>query len=252
MWGTGRDAEQQLAAALTVMAEDPAVGAVAFAVDLVPEFDGDESYQHAVLAAAATSSKPLVVLAGLPASVDPVAAARLRAAGVPVLKGTRTGLLALRHLLDHARAVRPGPGRDAPAPPPARAGQQAAVVRRLIPGGGNTGLPRSRPGTSARRCCRTCSATTGYLPPGAVRQKIFEEAVRAAAGLGYPVVLKTDEPRVTHKSDVGGVLTGLAGPAAVAAGYRDLAARLGPRVLVCQTAASRDRDHPAGIARMRL
>ena len=51
--------------------------------------------------AAARTPKPVAVLAGLPAAVDPAAAARLRAAGVPVLEGTRSGLLALRHLLDH-------------------------------------------------------------------------------------------------------------------------------------------------------
>ena len=33
------------------------------------------------------------------------------------------------------------------------------------------------------------------------------------------------------------MLLGLAGPGALAAGYRELAARLGPRVLVCETAA---------------
>lgn len=32
-----------------------------------------------------------------------------------------------------------------------------------------------------------------------------DEAVRIAAGLGYPVVLKLDSPDITHKSDVGGV-----------------------------------------------
>lgn len=41
---------------------------------------------------------------------------------------------------------------------------------------------------------------------------------------------------MAHKSDVGGVLLGLPSAAAVAAGYQDLAARLGPRVLVCETA----------------
>jgi succinyl-CoA synthetase beta subunit len=66
----------------------------------------------------------------------------------------------------------------------------------------------------------------------------LEAALAVAAGIGYPVVLKTDEPGVTHKSDVGGVLVGLAGPAAVTAGYRDLAARLGPRVLVCEAVAA--------------
>jgi succinyl-CoA synthetase beta subunit len=61
-------------------------------------------------------------------------------------------------------------------------------------------------------------------------------ALAAAASIGYPVVLKTDEPSIAHKSDVGGVLLGIADPAALAAGYADLAARLGPRVLVSQTA----------------
>ena len=109
MWGTGRDTEPLFAECLSALAADPAVAAVALAVDLVPEFDGDESYPRAVLAAAAGTAKPVAVLAGLPAAVDQVAAARLRAAGVPVLEGTRTGLLALRHLLDHA---------DPPASPP--------------------------------------------------------------------------------------------------------------------------------------
>src|SRR5260370_21261512 len=84
------------------LAADPQVAAVALAVDLVRELDGDEAYPRAVLAAAARTAKPLAVLAGLPAAVDPVAAARLRAPGVPVLEGTRRGLLALRHLLAHA------------------------------------------------------------------------------------------------------------------------------------------------------
>ena len=49
-------------------------------------------------------------------------------------------------------------------------------------------------------------------------------------------MIKTDEPHIAHKSDVGGVRLGLAGPEAAGAAYDDLAARLGPRVLVCQTA----------------
>jgi acyl-CoA synthetase (NDP forming) len=39
-------------------------------------------------------------------------------------------------------------------------------------------------------------------------------------------------PGILHKSDVGGVRLGLAEEAVVAAAYRDLATRLGPRVLV--------------------
>jgi succinyl-CoA synthetase beta subunit len=62
------------------------------------------------------------------------------------------------------------------------------------------------------------------------------DAVLAAAGaIGYPVVLKTDEPGIPHKSDAGGVLLGIRGPAELAAAYRDLTARIGPRALVCET-----------------
>ena len=112
IWGTGRGAEQQFTESLIAMSEDPAVAAVALAVNLVPEFDGDESYLLALLSAAARTRRPLAVLAGLPASVNRVAAARLRAAGVPVLESVRTGLLALRHLLDHQNRTL----RSAPAP----------------------------------------------------------------------------------------------------------------------------------------
>jgi acetate---CoA ligase (ADP-forming) len=220
MWGTGRDAQQQLTDSMVAMAQDPAVATVAFAVDLVPEFDGDDSYPLALLAAARQTSKPVVVLAGLPASIDQVTAARLRAAGIPVLEGTRTGLLAVRHLLDHAAPV-PAPV-PPPGPDPARRGRWlGALARGQLTGAEQYGLLRDY-GIPAVRVRPAASA-------GA--------ALAAAEEIGYPVVLKTDEPGVAHKSDAGGVLLGLDGKAALLAAYRDLAARLGPRTLVCQTAA---------------
>ena len=225
VWGTGRDTEPLFAECLSALAADPAVAAVALAVDLVPEFDGDESYPRAVLTAAARTAKPVAVLAGLPAAVDPAAAARLRAAGVPVLEGTRSGLLALRHLLDHAEP-------EGAAPPPAP-------------------HPAQVPGDTARRWRDTLARHPGGLG-GAVLFDLLRDygipavrarqvatrgaALAAAATIGYPVVLKTDEPGIAHKSDVGGVRLGLGDPGAVGAAYDDLAARLGPRVLVCETA----------------
>jgi acyl-CoA synthetase (NDP forming) len=231
VWGSGRDTEPLFAECLAALADDPEVAAVALAVDLVPELDGDDSYPRAVLAAAAGTPKPVAVLAGLPAAVDPAAAARLRAAGVPVLEGTRSGLLALRHLLDHAQPRQPPPTcRPAPSRwsllltrPPAAAAQSrllthppgalsAAVQFDLLR---DYGIPAVRVRAAATRA----------------------QALAAAAQIGYPVVLKTDEPRIAHKSDVGGVRLGLGDPGAAGAAYDDLAARLGPRVLVCQTAA---------------
>ena len=222
VWGTGRDTEPLFAECLSALAADPAVAAVALAVDLVPEFDGDESYPRAVLAAAERTAKPVAVLAGLAAAVDPAAAARLRAAGVPVLEGTRTGLLALRHLLDHAEPKDPPPD-SAPAQALGATARRwrETLLRDPDPSGAvlfdllrDYGIP----------AVRSRQATTRIA------------AVAAAAAIGYPVVLKTDEPGIAHKSDVGGVRLGLGDPGAVGAAYDDLAARLGPRVLLCQTA----------------
>jgi succinyl-CoA synthetase beta subunit len=62
-----------------------------------------------------------------------------------------------------------------------------------------------------------------------------DAAVSAAEAIGYPVVLKTAEPGIAHKTEAGGVALGISGPAGLRAAYAGLAARLGPRVLVCET-----------------
>jgi succinyl-CoA synthetase beta subunit len=59
-----------------------------------------------------------------------------------------------------------------------------------------------------------------------------EEATDAADAIGYPVVLKTAVPGITHKSDVGGVRIGLSDAGAVRGAYEDIAGRLGPDAVV--------------------
>ena len=103
VWGTGADTRDLFGGSLLALAADPAVQAVALAVDLVHELDGDQSYPLAMLDVAERTDKPLAVLSNLGSVIDPDVARQLRAAGVPVLEGTRSGLVALRHLLDHAR-----------------------------------------------------------------------------------------------------------------------------------------------------
>lgn len=52
------------------------------------------------------------------------------------------------------------------------------------------------------------------VPPGALAISV-DEAVRCANEFGYPVAMKISSPDILHKSDVGGVKLGLAGPQAV-------------------------------------
>ncbi len=52
-----------------------------------------------------------------------------------------------------------------------------------------------------------------------------EEAVAAAKAIGFPVVMKIISPDITHKSEMGGVLLGVADPAAVRMGFTTLMSR---------------------------
>jgi len=219
-WGTGADAQNVFAGSLLALAGDEAVAAVAFGVDLVPEFDNDTDTQFAVTEALAGTSKPIAVLSNLHSSIDPVAAAAIRAAGVPVLEGTRNGLLAMKHLLEwrDARAL----GR--PESPVMDLDRQRYWLARLASG----------PITGVEAFDLLTAYGIGPVPAIAVTDRAA--AVEAADELGYPAVLKTDEPGIAHKSDVGGVVLGLETAASVATAFDDLAKRLGKRVLVFPTA----------------
>jgi acyl-CoA synthetase (NDP forming) len=211
VWGTGASTRELFRDCLLALADDGNVDVIALAVDLVKELDGDDSYQLAALDAAQRTTKPLLLISNVASAIDQDAAALLRGNGIPVLEGTRTGMKAVRHLLDHLAGARP----RTPAPPPdpvrtARARQLIATPFGLL-------------------------AHYGIATPATARVTSAAAAVAAADRIGYPVVLKTDNQAITHKSDAGGVLLGLADDNAVRAAYRDLAARLGPAALVCQT-----------------
>ncbi len=55
--------------------------------------------------------------------------------------------------------------------------------------------------------------------------KTADEAERAAAGLGYPVVMKIASPDIAHKSEIGGVLLGVAHAAEAKQGFATLLER---------------------------
>ncbi len=215
VWGTGAGTRELFGDCLRALADDDAVRAVALAVDLVPEPDGDDAYPLAVLDAVEGTDKPVVVLANMHSSLDRAAASHLRARAIPVLEGTRSGLRALRHLLDSGDRAR-GPVTELVADESRRSRWRATIDEGDLSGAqalallGDYGI-----GTAGSRDVASRA-----------------DALDAARSLGFPVVLKTNRPGISHKSDVGGVVLGLTDEAAVGAAYDDLATRFGPLVLV--------------------
>jgi acyl-CoA synthetase (NDP forming) len=263
-WGTGAGTRELFAGSLAALADDPSVDVVALAVDLVQELDGDRSYPEAALEAARGTDKPLAVLSNLGSTVDPALADELRQAGIPVLEGMRTGLLALRHLLDHASTAH-----SASSASPATTADHASPVHSASPASPATTADRSSPvhsasPASASRRDRAAAILASGAASGAPIFRLLREygiaaaraeeaasvdaALAAAQSIGYPVVLKTDEPAILHKSDAHGVFLKIPDAAGLMAAYEDLAARLGPHVLICESAPA-GTELALGIAR---
>lgn len=217
VWGTGADVRKVIAGSLLALAEDDAVAAVALCVDLYRELDGDVETELALSEVLAATTKPVALLSNLQSSIDPVTAASVRSAGVPVLEGTRTGLLAFRHLLEW---------RDRPAP------VSAAPRAVTDPSRRDYWLSRLVSGLTSGAEAFELLDAYGIATVPAIAVSDRQAALEAADSLGYPVVLKTDEPSIAHKSDVEGVILGVETRAEVAASFDDLSARLGNRVLV--------------------
>ena len=228
VWGAGRDTATLFSGCIRALAADDEVSAVALAVDLVHEYDGDDSYVVAALDAAAATATPVAVLTGLPAAVDGPSATRLRAGGVPVLEGTRSGLLALQHLVDARHPPRLPPARIAMPEDAARGSRRERWLDRIA----------SRPLAPSEALALL--ADYGIATARSTLASSPDEASRGAGAIGFPVVMKTDDESVSHKSDVGGVVLGVGSPDAARGAYEDLARRFGPRVLVSETA-------PAGV-----
>jgi acetate---CoA ligase (ADP-forming) len=241
-WGTGNDADRIFAACIRALLADPATAALALNLDLTTEPTPDTSYTGLAVDAAAATAKPVAVIANLASAADPAEAATLRAAGVPVLEGTATGLAAFGHLLAYRDFLARREGVDDPAPP--GSGSATLPHRGTRP---RTGRLRGARGRWWRRLGAAGwpldeaegLALLGDWGVPVVAAEVatgLEETLAAAGRVGWPVALKTAEAGVAHKSEVGGVRLGLDGPERLAAAYADLAARLGPRVLVAAMA----------------
>ena len=211
LWGTGADTRTLFSCSLKAIVDDPAVAVTALAVDLVTEFDGDTAYPDAVIAVAATTDSPIAVLASVSSAVDRTAAERLRSSGIAVLENARSGIAALGHL----------------ARWPLAAGTTAALID---PDRQRRWLSRLAAPDWDGHAAFALLADYGIAVTATGVADDLDDVLALADTVGYPVALKTSVAE--HKSDVGGVVLGIADAAALSEAYRSMADRLGPAVSV--------------------
>jgi acetyltransferase len=197
------------APAVRAVLEAPEVaGAVMIDVGL-----DEPAYGEAVAAAQAATGKPVVACTADTPEID----RRLAGAGIPVFPTPERAVRAYRALRAHA-GRRDG---AAPAARPPRA-LPAELGRALAEGQGPLSHPASR-GLLERY-------GVDFAPEGTAASP--DDALSVAGRIGYPVVVKTTRPDVTHKTEAGGVVLGIGSDAALREAAARLLARFGPGLLV--------------------
>lgn len=218
LWGSGRNWQQVFRTCIDAMIVDPAVGGFNFGIDFNIGSRLGPDYRAIAIDAFNSTHKPFAVITNVAAGINPDDAAELRAAGVPVLEGTETGLLAFKHLFAYCRR---------------RTGEDGSTDV--------TDLPTLTPAMLRLLCGKRAltedeSASIvshfGLTRVPSRRANTEVDALLAAEEVGYPVVLKTAAEGVTHKSDRGGVRLGIESRAALQTAYEALRTQFGPQVLV--------------------
>jgi acyl-CoA synthetase (NDP forming) len=133
----------------------------------------------------------------------------LQEAHVPSYVFPESAAIALAHAVGYGRWLGTPEGRSPELGDVDRAGA-AAVVAAATRRAGSGEAVWLETGEVTRLL-----AAYGVRMPGAARATSADEAARAARSLGFPVALKLVSERITHKSDVGGVVLGLRDEAAV-------------------------------------
>ena len=208
IWGDS----DALGGLVRTIGEDPAIGQVLVFYDQPAGLTGavEESWRavrDGIIAGARDSPAPTMVASTLPELLDDAAAWRFAQSGVPAVAGLRTGIRC-------AAAMR------TPAGDPGRLREIARVRVAAATGGAGAGdsalAGRARDQGAAARRRGATSSTAAWSPTPTTRRS-------PCASSAVTIALKLSASSVQHKSELGGVVLGLADAAEVRSAYARLA-----------------------------
>ncbi|MDE0281512.1 MAG: acetate--CoA ligase family protein [Gammaproteobacteria bacterium] len=225
MGALGRNSETVFAECGKALLDDPATGL------LTCEFEFRDGFSHypelfrSLETLHGYRDKPVIAVNSLGFSRMQDTAVDLCHRGIACLNGIDLALRGIRNLLHYSAGRAPGtePSGVAWTPDTNRLRRWRGALRPY--------------GPRTESDCLTLLADFGFPVIPYREANDLEAALAAADALGYPVVLKTAAPGVMHKSGVGGVVTNLQDPGALALAYESLSGRLGSATLVMRQAA---------------
>jgi acyl-CoA synthetase (NDP forming) len=198
-----------------VVARDDAVGVVALATNLVGGRKYADAAASAISDVAKGTSKPVILFGNLESALSAPHAQKLRAEGIPVLVGTAHALNAVRSYCSWS--ARRGAARSQPL----RAEPDPRIVE-IIEQAGGPAL-NARQGASLLRAAGLRMTRNGFANAQSQVRTLAED-------IGFPLVMKTANPAILHKTEMGGVKLGIADAAEAMAAYEAISSSCGPDV----------------------
>ncbi|MHC5062209.1 MAG: acetate--CoA ligase family protein, partial [Planctomycetota bacterium] len=224
-FGTNFLWEQVFTGGMKVLNSDPEAGLTVLCVDLFPRNTEPPTYESMTIAIKDEFKKPFAVLANVSATAADFKTAEFRAAGIPVLMGTETGVRAIKHLFDYAEFQR-------------ELQENKEQPSKLI-----DNLPSKEKIAEIRKLLQSADSALGEVESKQILSEYgirvcteqiansLDQALEVADEIGFPVVLKT-AAGATHKTEVNGIHLNLSSPEELTSAYKDLKARLGRQVVV--------------------
>lgn len=221
----GPDASENITRCLTLMMQDPGTALAAVIHDRAPYGKIYETYLSYMQRARAESGKAVALVSARQGTGCDEAVVTSTHSGFPVLDGVSQFLGGVRALF----AYRDFQLRETVSPKPVDSAAVDAWQNRLAGGG-----------TLDEAGALSLLSDFGVASLSALKANSAETVIAAADEVGYPVVLKTAQAGILHKSDYGGVVLGIADADQLLQAYESMRHRLGDDVLVSAMA-------PAGV-----
>ncbi len=210
---------------LTILADDPGTAMISLEFEFRDNFSQYPALLDVAKAFIDLTDKPLIVVNSSVNANNATTASELGQFGIPVINGVSLALSAMANMFRYRDHIF----------------FDTSVMAQVTKSGGNdldnktVAYWRDQlQNTAALGEAESLQLFADFNLP-CVRSRVsdnLDDAVAAAEALGYPVVLKSAQPDLHHKSDADGVRLSLMNADAVGHAYHDIANRLGARVMV--------------------
>lgn len=221
IWGTHDNFESRFLSCVTHLMEDPNVAGGIFFSNFRDGYFLSEAIYRVVQTVAEKTSKPIALGNCYSDLKHDDLCRRGYQQGIPIIDGIRETLLAFKHLFAYQAF------KNVSKPPPTSSGWSSRSID-------NWRKKLSGQGTLSEADGISLLTDFGVAVPRQVSINDDSFLLDAAQTLNYPLVLKTAEAGIHHKSDAGGVIVNISSEDELLEHYNDLSQRLGPSALLTE------------------